>query len=377
MLMIGESVLSLLIVDTAESKQYYTTAYLGVLTVILLQILKFESEPSHSDGHALWRSMEAAVCFSLLIQILSIGLIAFGVSYKVTLTIIAAEAASGGDYDDGCSTYNDDAHRLLAGGESCPGEGRRLAGVPAITNQASAAVFCSSLSIILISLEFMLLTHAGVKKNYRRLFKRLEHNDWKHVDFPLLFIGLAKVMIILFTATMSQWETDPTTITVMGFFIVSAFAISRVVCWGLVHKNEEIKRFMSLAKKKTSGAALAAVKKSASIVHHAAAAAATAASIGGNSRHSEAASITDHDKVVWDTSFDAIVVTDPSGVMRHVNQTCLQVSCRLLYIHIHICAHRHILSDSYSRQNLSLPDFWIRRGEGTHRTQRHQVSGWW
>lgn len=326
MLMIGESVLSLLIVETVDSRDYYITAYLGALTVIILQILKFESEPSHSDGHALWRSMEAAVCFSVLVQILSMGLIAFGVSYKVMLTTIATQVSTDSDYGGsacGDTVYDDDYHRILGGAELCPEDGkghRLLAAVPTITGQATAALFCGSLAIVVISLEFMLLSHAGFAKNYKRIFKMTDNSEGKHIDLPLLFIGSAKVLIILFTATISQWEIDPTSLTIFGFIIVSALAVSRVVCWGLVHRKEQLKRLMSIAKERakvsTKGAAQA-VKRATSKV---------AASIA-SSRHSEAASITDYDRAVWDSSFDAIVVTDPTGIIRHVNHTCLMVSC--------------------------------------------------
>ena len=48
--MLGESILSLLIVETTESKDYYMTVSLCILIVIVLQAFKFESEPSHADG---------------------------------------------------------------------------------------------------------------------------------------------------------------------------------------------------------------------------------------------------------------------------------------------------------------------------------------
>ena len=83
--MIGESILSLLIVETVEAKEYYIICLLGCLTVIILQMLKYESEPAHADGHALWRSMTAATVYSGLVQVLSMGLVAFGVSYKLML----------------------------------------------------------------------------------------------------------------------------------------------------------------------------------------------------------------------------------------------------------------------------------------------------
>jgi hypothetical protein len=113
--MIGESILSLLIIKTTKSSEYYIIASLGTLTVIVIQALKFESEPSHAEGHALWRSTEATMIFSLLIQLLSIGLIAFGVSYKVMLSKAHLESmtqteADGSSFIGGCSSCNRPGH---------------------------------------------------------------------------------------------------------------------------------------------------------------------------------------------------------------------------------------------------------------------------
>ena len=51
--MIGEGILSLLIVETVELRDYYIITTFGVLTIIFIQILKFESEPTHAEGHAM------------------------------------------------------------------------------------------------------------------------------------------------------------------------------------------------------------------------------------------------------------------------------------------------------------------------------------
>ena len=53
MLMIGEGVLSLLIVETVESKEYFMTVGCGLLTMIFIHVLKMESEPHDSTKHAL------------------------------------------------------------------------------------------------------------------------------------------------------------------------------------------------------------------------------------------------------------------------------------------------------------------------------------
>ena len=53
MLMIGEGVLSLLIVEKAETKDYFVAIVCGLLTMIFIFVLKTESEPHDLSKHAL------------------------------------------------------------------------------------------------------------------------------------------------------------------------------------------------------------------------------------------------------------------------------------------------------------------------------------
>jgi hypothetical protein len=53
MLMIGEGVLSLLVVETVEVKEYYEVVLFGMLTMIFIYVLTTESAPSDSSKHAL------------------------------------------------------------------------------------------------------------------------------------------------------------------------------------------------------------------------------------------------------------------------------------------------------------------------------------
>lgn len=62
MLMLGESVFSLLIVAPLEDPDYYTSFFCSLLTVILLQYLHFKSQPEAADHHAMRRSKNA-VCY--------------------------------------------------------------------------------------------------------------------------------------------------------------------------------------------------------------------------------------------------------------------------------------------------------------------------
>ena len=254
MLMLGETVLSLLIVDTTESSMYYIVAGMGVLTVILLQAVKFESEPSHAEGHALWRNLNWGVAYAMLVQLLSMGLIAFGVSYKVMLKSIHKEsekkAESGSDYvsgyggePSGYDTGNEIGYGYdetkEAGGdeyaEDYPDTRHRfLAPSVSTTDKASAALFSGSLTIVLIALECMTNSHINTHDNLSHF---LHPGEWLHeaggkVKFALFVF---KVVLIIFTATLSLWLTEPNHVAIAGFFVVAAFAVARIVWWNYIH----------------------------------------------------------------------------------------------------------------------------------------------
>ena len=67
--MLGESILSLLIVEVTGQKECYVTFYCGILSVVLLQYMHFRSQPHDPDHHAMRRTKEAGFLFSRLIYI--------------------------------------------------------------------------------------------------------------------------------------------------------------------------------------------------------------------------------------------------------------------------------------------------------------------
>lgn len=255
MLMLGEAVLSLLIVDTTESTTYYVVAGVGVLTVILLQAVKFESEPSHAEGHALWRNLNWGVVYAMLVQLLSMGLIAFGVSYKVMLKSIHKESEKkanygsdyGSDYGESNSAYGEskESGGYETGDKAGAGEDdyagsypesrhRFLAPSVSTTDLASAALFSGALTIVLIALECMTNSHINTHDSLSHF---LHPGQWIReaggkVKFALF---LFKVGLILLTATLSLWLTEPNQVVIAGFFIVAAFAIARIVWWNYIH----------------------------------------------------------------------------------------------------------------------------------------------
>jgi hypothetical protein len=71
MLMLGESVLSLLIVDNEhEGDHYQTVFFAGVLTIILLRLLHFQSQPHGAEAHAARRNKDAGLIVFIIFNFL-------------------------------------------------------------------------------------------------------------------------------------------------------------------------------------------------------------------------------------------------------------------------------------------------------------------
>ena len=85
MLMLGESVLSLLIAPQSNGVRYYVTFYTGITAVTMLQYLFFRTQPFEADDHAARRSSLGAMLYGEMLTIYSGCLIVFGGAYKLTL----------------------------------------------------------------------------------------------------------------------------------------------------------------------------------------------------------------------------------------------------------------------------------------------------
>lgn len=215
MLMLGESVLSLLIVEISPSWDYYVTFYMGIISVVLLQYLHFRSQPHHADDHAMRRSKEAGYTFSLLMQIYSAALIILGVSYKMFLYEYTLEEAGG--YK---RSLFGTLPRWLAGG------GGALKFSPEDRQQRIAIFFCGSLATVFLCSDMMILAHKGLQDNLGRC--RVQHGSGK-VKSAAIFLSLLRVGVVVFTATLQIYETDPEYLAIIGLGCILAELILRVV----------------------------------------------------------------------------------------------------------------------------------------------------
>ena len=205
MLLLGEVVMAL--VETTESRRNYLVVSLGAMTLIILHALNSESAPSKSSGHALWRNTRNGTCFGLLMQLMSIGLIILGVAYKIFVA--------------------DDSY--------------------GINDQISVALYAGSLTVVLACLELMLVTHRGLSKSLHRVVKRIEVDT----DVYMLDINWGLSAILVFKASLFSllisfptWNFDINKTLWTGFGVIVSLALTRVLGWGFVFREQEIKNFV-------------------------------------------------------------------------------------------------------------------------------------
>jgi len=184
------------------------------------------------------------MCYSYLIQVLSMSLIVFGVTYKVFLKGILKDmqkyTAEKGDGGTG--------HRMLGA-------------APEITDEASAAVFAWSLSVVLLSLELMCLTHGGVKRALSHLVRRPGGDAFGEgatsPHWPVIVVAVFKVGLLGFTLTLSAWTQDPAVLTICGCCVVLALSATRILNYFFIHRKEVIENLRSAVRRATVRASTA------------------------------------------------------------------------------------------------------------------------
>lgn len=195
----------------------YHLLFVGLLTVILLQYLHFRSQPSHADEHAMRRSKNAGMLWSNFQMVYSLVLVMLGASFTIFLTVFGsegsseeplscrrwlAEAAVTGDEDPAC-------RRWLAGGGDDSED-------PDAIKQQAAHLFSGSLALIFFCLDCMTMLHLGWDESKDRCVLK-ETSAFNVIGFVLLSLRAA---VLVFVATLSQWETEPDRLAFIGVMCV-------------------------------------------------------------------------------------------------------------------------------------------------------------
>jgi hypothetical protein len=189
MLMLGESVFSILIVDIPdEGTDFYVTFYCSVLTVVFLYYLHFQSQPDNPDSHAMRRNKDAGIFWHTFQQVYSLALVSLGAAFTFFLVSFANGEPAVPELEE--------QERFLAGGGEEEDRGH-------IHDRANI-LFCGSLAMVFFCLDAMTMLHLGFKESHERCICKQTNK----VNVQAFFLLVFRVGLIVFTATLYMWEED-------------------------------------------------------------------------------------------------------------------------------------------------------------------------
>ncbi len=199
MLMFGESIISLLIVDgNNESLSYNVAFFSGVLSVIFLAHLHYSGEPHAADRHALSRSRHSSYMYIVLVPVYSVVLISIGVSYKLFLY----EFTTDNEYDK--------VRRQLGGNDEYNNEGEEAQYTfkQEQRQRYAANLFSASIAAALLLLDVKRLLHRGLRSIQRQA----------RTVSPVMLVAFVflKYSVVVFLATLSVYQYHPNVMTFSG-----------------------------------------------------------------------------------------------------------------------------------------------------------------
>lgn len=216
MLMLGESILSLLIVEVvSKGFDYYVTFYCGIVSVTLLMYLYFVSGPTHAEGHALYSHERTGYGVLVLMQFYSAGLVIVGACYKLFM------------YEYTYENYEEEfgrlllleEHRSLAGGGG-------LGDLDEATRRRQIAYFfCFSLGIVWVCSDLITLMHKGLYYNWARLY----NESTEKVRHAVIMVIAARIGLVAFIATLWLYLTDPHHLAAIGMCCILVQVALRAV----------------------------------------------------------------------------------------------------------------------------------------------------
>ncbi|GAX14829.1 hypothetical protein FisN_29Lh035 [Fistulifera solaris] len=242
MLMLGETVLSLLIVDPVHHADYYITFFAGVLSIIMVEYLHFLSQPHDPDHHALRRNIYGAILHTTTMMFYSASLIVLGASYKMLLYELVYE------HNDRHGEYHQNTRSVLG----TVFFQRTLAGATSDAldtedrQKRIAILFSGSMAIVWICLDILILAHHGWKDLWA---------TWKVSSSPAL-VGMAQMgrwSILIWFLSLPQYVTEPKMLSLLGVIGLLGQIVIQMIIYSLCPKNpahkeeEEINRVLEYA----------------------------------------------------------------------------------------------------------------------------------
>jgi hypothetical protein len=195
----------------------------GLVSIVLLEYLHYQSQPSDPDKHAYRGSKWSGFTFYWVMQIYSMALIVLGASFKMLLFEQLYEANDSGSIESHRNLFDGGlavADRLLAGGESSAA----LRFSASDRQQRIAHFFSASLTVVFLCLDIITLAHRGVTANLKRC---TGHHSAAKQYLVLAQVG-CRTAVLFFTATISQYFTSPDYLAAVGLGTVVAQLCLRV-----------------------------------------------------------------------------------------------------------------------------------------------------
>ena len=96
-----------------------------------------------------------------------------------------------------------------------------------IADSAVGTLHCVTLTVVLFSLELIHMSHSSSESG-RSGFTFCNHEDFS-VSMLFVFSAICKTVLLVFTATLPLWKTDPVFLSVSSSMVTGFFALSRVV----------------------------------------------------------------------------------------------------------------------------------------------------
>lgn len=248
MLMLGECVLSLLIVDTSTTHEYYISFYAGILSVILLTLLHYKSQPKHANNHVLRQSRTRGIVWITLVGFYSAALIAVGVSYKMLMTEqfklsneVGYETGArnlsfydGLDYQKLQENYHvHHFERLLAS------SGGGYIGTLSTKErqQRISNIFCIGLATIFFCHDMMILCHREAK-SWIDTFQHIMTNSRGKVSKGSICLFFGHFISFVFIATLWLYIHDPMHIVLLGLALIALQILFRSHFFVRAQKND-------------------------------------------------------------------------------------------------------------------------------------------
>ena len=198
MLMLGESVLSLIIVEESAGRRYFVTFSAGIVAVTMMQYLYFRSNPAEADDHAMRRSVAGGFQFFYSILLYSACLIILGCSFKLILHHYLDEEEKAEEGEDAEEELQETARRITS-------------------------MFSWSLAASFFFLDLMVIAHRGWTLNLSRL------TDKGRIRWGPMLCTIGTTSMILLTALLPKFVTNLELLSVVGCAIILAQVLVRTL----------------------------------------------------------------------------------------------------------------------------------------------------